>query len=243
MKDKEWVIYGAFGLVPVVWLALLVAPCMKDGLVSAMELIPEALASPFAIKLSDESLKWAAIAIAAYLMGIGIYFSTRRNYRRGEEMGSAKWGDAAKLNKRYAAKAPGESKLLTQNVRIGLDGRAHRRNLNVLVCGGSGSGKTRFYVKPNLMQANTSFVCLDPKGENCRAVGGLLKAKGYEVRVLDLINMERSHCYNPFVYLKDDNDIQRLATNLFKSTTPKGSTSSDPFWGATRFRVKSTDIA
>ena len=103
MKDKEWVIYGAFGLVPVVWLALLVAPCMKDGLVSAMELIPEALASPFAIKLSDESLKWAAIAIAAYLMGIGIYFSTRRNYRRGEEMGSAKWGDAAKLNKRYAA--------------------------------------------------------------------------------------------------------------------------------------------
>lgn len=165
MKDKEWVIYGAFGLVPVVWLALLVAPCMKDGLVSAMELIPEALASPFAIKLSSESLKWAAIAIAAYLMGIGIYFSTRRNYRRGEEMGSAKWGDAAKLNKRYAAKVPEESKLLTQNVRIGLDGRAHRRNLNVLVCGGSGSGKTRFYVKPNLMQANTSFVCLDPKGQ------------------------------------------------------------------------------
>lgn len=165
MKDKEWVIYGAFGLVPVVWLALLVAPCMKDGLVSAMELIPEALASPFAIKLSSESLKWAAIAIAAYLMGIGIYFSTRRNYRRGEEMGSAKWGDAVKLNKRYAAKATEESKLLTQNVRIGLDGRAHRRNLNVLVCGGSGSGKTRFYVKPNLMQANTSFVCLDPKGQ------------------------------------------------------------------------------
>ena len=230
MKDKEWVIYGACGLVPVVWLALLVAPCMKYGLVSAMELIPEALASPFAIKLSGESLKWVVIAIAAYLMGIGIYFSTRRNYRRGEEMGSAKWGDAAKLNKRYAAKAPGESKLLTQNVRIGLDGRAHRRNLNVLVCGGSGSGKTRFYVKPNLMQANTSFVCLDPKGENCRAVGGLLNAKGYEVRVLDLINMEKSHCYNPFVYLKDDNDIQRLATNLFKSTTPKGSTSSDPFW-------------
>ena len=230
MKDREWIIYGAFGLVPVVWLALLVAPCMKYGLVSAMELIPEALASPFAIKLSGESLKWVVIAIAAYLMGIGIYFSTRRNYRRGEEMGSAKWGDAAKLNKRYAAKAPGESKLLTQNVRIGLDGRAHRRNLNVLVCGGSGSGKTRFYVKPNLMQANTSFVCLDPKGENCRAVGGLLNAKGYEVRVLDLINMEKSHCYNPFVYLKDDNDIQRLATNLFKSTTPKGSTSSDPFW-------------
>ena len=75
-----------------------------------------------------------------------------------------------------------------------------------------------------------------PKGENCRAVGGLLKANGYKVRVLDLINMEKSHCYNPFVYLKDDNDIQRLVTNLFKSTTPKGSTSSDPFWDIAAYK-------
>ncbi|OJU10673.1 MAG: conjugal transfer protein TraG, partial [Clostridiales bacterium 43-6] len=106
----------------------------------------------------------------------------------------------------------------------------HKRNLNVLICGGSGSGKTRFYAKPNVMQCNTSMVILDPKGEIVRDTGKLLEKKGYEVRILDLINMERSHCYNPFVYLYTDNDVQRLVTNLFKSTTPKGSQTNDPFW-------------
>lgn len=115
-------------------------------------------------------------------------------------------------------------------MRIGLDGKKHRRNLNILVCGGSGAGKTRFFCKPNAMQCNTSFVVLDPKGEIVRDIGGLLEKKGYEVRVLDLINMHRSHCYNPFVYLRNDNDVQRLVTNLFKATTPKGSQSQDPFW-------------
>lgn len=119
---------------------------------------------------------------------------------------------------------------MTQNVKIGLNAKKHRRNLNTLVCGGSGAGKTRFYCKPNLMQANTSFVILDPKGEILRDTGGLLEAKGYEIRVLDLISMEKSHCYNPFVYLQSDNDVQRLVTNLFKSTTPKGAQAQDPFW-------------
>ena len=105
-----------------------------------------------------------------------------------------------------------------------------RRNLNVLVIGGSGAGKTRFYVKPNVMQANCSMVILDPKGEILRDTGYMLMKKGYKVRVLDLIEMSRSHCYNPFVYLRDDNDVQRLVTNLFKSTTPKGASSQDPFW-------------
>ena len=123
-----------------------------------------------------------------------------------------------------------ENKLFTQHVRIGLDTHKHRRNLNTVVLGGSGAGKTRFYAKPNLCQANTSFVILDPKGELLRDTGHLLEKKGYDVRVLDLLNMEKSFCYNPFVYLRDDNDVQRLVTNLFKSTTPKDSKSSDPFW-------------
>ena len=122
------------------------------------------------------------------------------------------------------------NKILSQHLSIGYNAKLHRRNFNTIVVGGSGAGKTRFYAKPNLMQANTSFVCLDPKGELLRDTGGLLKAKGYEVRVLDLINMERSDCYNPFMYIQSDNDIQRLVTNLFKSTTPKGSQSNDPFW-------------
>lgn len=143
---------------------------------------------------------------------------------------SAIKGNAGALNKKYRDKDPSANKLLTQNVRIGLDGKKHRRNLNILVCGGSGAGKTRFFCKPNAMQCNTSFVILDPKGEIVRDIGGLLENKGYEVRVLDLINMHRSHCYNPFVYLRNDNDVQRLVTNLFKATTPKGSQSQDPFW-------------
>ena len=158
------------------------------------------------------------------------FYRPRRNYRRGEEHGSAKWGSARTVNRKYRAAAPEENKIFTQNVRMGLDGRKHSRNLNTVVVGGSGAGKTRFYAKPNLCQANTSFTVLDPKGELLRSAGHLLRQKGYEVRVLDLLNMEKSHCYNPFVYLRDDNDVQRLVTNLFKSTTPKGSQSNDPFW-------------
>ena len=166
-----------------------------------------------------------------YGMGIGIYLSTRRNYRRREEHGSAKWGSAKAIDKKYRQSPPSENKLMTQNVRIGLNAKKHRRNLNTLVCGGSGAGKTRFYCKPNLMQtSNSSQVILDPKGEILRDVGNLLEKAGYEIKVLDLISMEKSHCYNPFVYLRNDNDIQRLVTNLFKSTTPKGSQSNDPFW-------------
>lgn len=186
--------------------------------------------NPFQIELCEDSLKTVLVLALCYGFDIGIYFSTRRNYRRREEHGSAKWGDARAVNRKYAQNPKSENKLMTQNVSIGLNAKKHRRNLNTLVCGGSGAGKTRFYCKPNLMQANTSFVILDPKGEIVRDVGSLLEAKGYDIKILDLISMEKSHCYNPFVYLRSDNDIQRLVTNLFKSTTPKGSQSNDPFW-------------
>ena len=231
-NQKAGIILAACGILPVVWIALLTAPFVGGGLVEVIRNFPIAMQSPFSITVCEDSVKTVLIFLLAYAMGIGIYFSTRRNYRRREEHGSAKWGDAKTLNKKYADKNFSANKLLTQTVRIGLDGKKHRRNLNVLVCGGSGAGKTRFYCKINAMQcdAETSMVILDPKGEIVRDVGGLLEQKGYEVRVLDLINMHRSHCYNPFVYLRDDNDVQRLVTNLFKATTPKGSQSQDPFW-------------
>ena len=224
------VVLSLIGIIPVVWLALKIAPSVGGGLA---EILPELMSvfdNPFHIELCEDSVKTVLVLLLCYGMGIGIYFSTRRNYRRREEHGSAKWGEARTVNKRYAQHPKSENKLMTQNVSIGLNAKKHRRNLNTLVCGGSGAGKTRFYCKPNLMQANTSFVILDPKGENVRDVGKLLEAKGYEIKVLDLISMEKSHCYNPFVYLQSDNDIQRLVTNLFKSTTPKGSQSNDPFW-------------
>lgn len=228
--QKTSLILAGCGIFPIVWFALLTAPYVDGGLVEIIENLSIAMNNPFHITVCEDSVKTVLLFLLAYGMGIGIYLSTRKNYRRREEHGSAKWGNASAINKKYQDKNPSANKLLTQNVRIGLDGKKHRRNLNILCCGGSGAGKTRFFCKPNAMQCNTSMVVLDPKGEIVRDVGGLLEKKGYEVRVLDLINMHKSHCYNPFVYLKNDNDVQRLVTNLFKATTPKGSQSQDPFW-------------
>ena len=220
-----------FGILPVVWLGLLIAPAAHGGLPEILARFPAAMNDPFHIELCGDSLKTVLVLLCVYGLSIGVFLSSRRSYRRGEEHGSAKWGNARAVNKKYRAIKPKENKIFTQNVRMGLDDRKHRRNLNTIVVGGSGAGKTRFYGKANLYQASTtSYLCLDCKGEMLRDTGYLLKQKGYEVRVLDLLNMEKSHCYNPFVYLRDDNDVQRLVTNLFKSTTPKSSQSNDPFW-------------
>ena len=189
-----------------------------------------AMNSPFSIHWTDYSLRCLFFFSLGYGVIALVVTSNQKNRRRGEEHGSAKWGDPKAINRKYADKEPTANKILTQNVAIGLDGRRHRRNLNVLVVGGSGAGKTRFYAKPNIMNTNTSLIVLDCKGEILRDTGGLLEANGYDIKVLDLINMEKSHCYNPFAYLRNDNDIQRLVTNLFKNTTPKGAQSQDPFW-------------
>ena len=218
------------GIIPVVWIALLIAPNIDGGLVGIVNGLADISDNFYKVEICENSLKTVLFFLLVYGLSLAMYFTTRKNYRKREEYGSAKWGSARLVNKKYSDKDKFKNKLLTQNVAIGLDGRKHRRNLNTLVCGGSGAGKTRFYCKPNLMQCNTSFVVLDPKGEMLRDEGNLLEKEGYEIRVLDLINMEKSHCYNPFVYIKNDNDVQRLVTNLFKSTTPKGSQSSDPFW-------------
>ncbi len=231
--SKANIILYTLGILPVIWLGMLVAPYTADGLVGIIENFSVIMENPFHISFCEDSLKTVLILLLIYALGIGIYLSTDKNYRCREEHGSAKWGKATVIKKKYADKDTKQNKLLTQNTAIGLDGRKHRRNLNVLVCGGSGSGKTRFYAKPNIMQANTSFIVLDPKGELLRDTGYLLEQNGYEIKVLDLINMDKSDCYNPFVYIKDDNDIQRLVTNLFKNTTPKGSQAQDPFWDQT----------
>ena len=229
-RENNPLLFCLLGIIPVVWLGLLIAPAVSGGLPSILTHFAAAMNRPFSIELCKDSLKTVLVLLLVYALGIGIFLSTRRNYRRGEEHGSAHWGNARTVNKKYRDENAEENKVFTQNVRMGLNTRKHRRNLNTVVVGGSGAGKTRFYAKPNLCQANTSYVVLDPKGELLRDTGYLLEQKGYEVRVLDLLNMERSFCYNPFLYLRDDNDVQRLVTNLFKSTTPKGSQSNDPFW-------------
>ena len=170
----------------------------------------------------------AGLRLAVYLKG-----KNAKKYRHGMEYGSARWGTQKDIEP-FEDPVFANNVILTRTERLMMGNRpknpANARNKNVLVVGGSGSGKTRFWLKPNLLQCHSSYVVTDPKGEILRDTGKLLESKGYEVRVLDLISMEKSHCYNPFVYLQNDNDVQKLVTNLFKSTTPKGSQSQDPFW-------------
>ena len=229
-ENKPLIIVFLICILPVIWVGLKIAPSVNGGLVTILPCLLKIFDNPFSIELCEDSLRTVLVLLLAYGLGVGVFFSTRKNYRHREEHGSAKWGNARKINKKYMQKPESDNKIMSNSVKVGLNGKKHRRNLNTLICGGSGSGKTRFYAKPNLMQANTSFVVLDPKGENLRDEGVWLEEQGYDVVFLDLINMEKSHCYNPFVYLRDDNDVQRLVTNLFKSTTPKGAQSNDPFW-------------
>lgn len=227
MSKKDNIIFFLVGMIPVIWIALLIAPISNGGLIEIITNLDKAINNPFKIIIVGNTLKCVLLFLLIYILGIFIYYSSKKNYRREEEHGSAKWGDVFNISKKYRQN---DDKILTQNFWIGYNAKVHRRNLNTIVIGGSGAGKTRFYAKPNLMQANTSFVVLDPKGENLRDTGNLLKKYGYEIKVLDLINMDKSHCFNPFVYIESDNDIQKLVTNLFKATTPKGSSTSDPFW-------------
>lgn len=230
-KDKQVeLVFYFVGAVFIAWLLVLVAPCIHEGLFDAIIYLNEAMNSPFSFELCQDTLKCILISESIYSFSYLAYYYNRKNYRRNEEYGSAKWANNKAVNKKYAEKDYYSNKILSQNVRIGLDGRRHRRNLNTLVIGGSGAGKTRFFGKPNLMQCNTSFVILDPKGEQLRDVGNLLEKEGYVIKVVDLINMNRSHCYNPFRYIKDDKDVLKLITNLIRNTTPKGSQTNDPFW-------------
>ncbi|MEE0032529.1 MAG: type IV secretory system conjugative DNA transfer family protein, partial [Agathobaculum butyriciproducens] len=185
---------------------------------------------PFVLRWTAHTPKFMLGAMVLYLCLIGMYYSTRQNKRTGEEHGSARWGNVHALNRRYRDKKPENNVILTQHLQMGLDGRKHRRNLLQVIVGGSGAGKTRFVIKPNIYLANTSYIVTDPKGEVTRAVVPLLLRKGYEVRIFDLIDPAKSDYYNPFHYIRKDADVFRLIDNFIKNTTPKNSHNSDPFW-------------
>lgn len=229
-KNKEEFIFLGLLIIPITWLAILIAPYMDQGLIYALPHFSEVLNHPFDLHWNSNTFKAITIFIIAYLLGIGIYLSSPKNYRRQQEYGSARWANPNFVCKKYANKEYSSNKIFSQNVRMGLDGKKHRRNLNTIVIGGSGAGKTRFYAKPNILQCNTSFVVLDPKGEIIRSVGHLLEAKDYVIKVIDLIDMSKSLGYNPFHYIQNDKDILKLITNLIRNTTPKGSNTNDPFW-------------
>lgn len=220
------------GLPVIWWAAILIADAIQPGrnLFELMEVLTEKLNHPFQLHYTEYTIKSVLVCTLLYAAGIGIFYSSQKNYRRGEEHGSARWGDARHICKKYSQKPYSQNILLTQNFRISLDTHEHRRCLNILVVGGSGAGKSRGFALPNIMQCCCSMVITDPKAELLRKTGGLLEKKGYEVRVFDLINPDTSFCYNPFEYVHDDKDVLRLISNLIQNTTPKGSQSSDPFW-------------
>ncbi len=230
--DRAALIVLILLVIPVAWFALILAPIMMTdpNFAQLLDGLNAAMAEPLRVRWVDASPKYLLLFMGLYAVSILAWASSRRRTKPLEEYGSARWGDARQITKKYAARDPTANLLLTAHFKLGLDGRAHRRNLNVLVVGGSGSGKTRFYAKPNVMQGNTSFVVTDPKGELCRDTGGLMKKLGYDVKVIDLINMNQSFGYNPLQYISSDNDVLRLVTNLIRNTTPKGTNTNDPFW-------------
>ena len=211
----------------VVWAALLIAQCWGGSLLELLQKLTAALQSPLDITWTEQSVPSILICSGAYVFGLLLYSATRKRTRDGEEHGSATWGSAQEVNRMFAQK---KSKILTRHVRLGLDSKKHRRSLNVLVIGGSGAAKTRSYVLPNVLEANTNYVITDPKSEVLLATGGYLKSQGYDVRVLNLVNLEESDGYNPFRYLRDEKDVLKLVNNLIQATTPKESKASDPFW-------------
>ena len=225
-KSNDTLFY-LIGIIPVVWLALLLAQSLGGGLPELLRNLTSALEQPTNIIWTDKSLPTILICLAAYGMAVLLYRTNQGRTRDGEEHGSAVWETPTSVNAQFAQK---DSIPLTQHVRLGLDTHKHRRSLNVLVIGGSGAAKTRSFVLPNILTANTNYVITDPKSEVLLATGGYLKEQGYDVRVLNLVNLEQSDGYNPFRYLRDEKDVLKLVNNLIQSTTPKGSHESDPFW-------------
>lgn len=233
-QENQRTIYILLGILSVfvIWLALMVAGCYEENikLFELLDRLTAAMNNPTHITFNEYSLKAVLIFLFLYAMAIGVYFSSRENRRPGEEHGSARWGNVKSVVRRYMDKDSYKNIILSQNMRLGLNAKKHRRNLNVLVVGGSGAGKTRFYAKPNLMQCNTSFIVADPKGEMLRSIAPLLIENGYDIKVFNLIEPENSDGYNPFVYIRKDEDVIKLISNLIQNTTPKNAQQNDPFW-------------
>lgn len=222
-------LWALFSL-PVLYFAVMAASVYEEGM-TLFQLMPLLTGSTL------EEIRWTAytprfilLFMGLYAGGIVLYYSAQQNRRPGEEHGSAKWGSVRELNKKYSDKDPKRNAILTKHLSMSLNGRQHLRNLLQIVVGGSGAGKTRYVVKPNLMLANASFIATDPKGELVRAVAPLLLQQGYVVKVFDLIDPAHSDSYNPFRYIRKDSDVFRLINNFIQNTTPKGAHESDPFW-------------
>ena len=233
-KKKPSVIFIAVGALLAAYLGYLVGGAWEQGLdlMKFMDRFNEVCSAPFANYFNENTVKTVAICLGIYAMAILMYYTSQRNYMPGKEYGTARFENPQRVNSVLMDKDENFNRILSQNVKMSLDFRRLKLNGNILICGGSGAGKTFYEVKPNLMQMphNCSFICTDPKGEILRSCGQMLKDNGYNVKVINLLEMDKSDCYNPFSYIREETDIVKLITNLISNTTPKGSTPSDPFW-------------
>ena len=235
MSGSAVLLWAALAI-PVLWLALLGGGCCGEGvrLLTWLDAFSAALQTPFVIHITPYTKKFVLAALALYGFAIAWYYAEKGNRRPGEEHGSAYWGDAREVCAHFKTRRKDRYLLISKHIRISMNVRKlppqHQVNANILVIGGSGAGKTRYFIKPNLMQADCSYIVCDPKGETYRAVGGLLEKMGYEVMIFNLIDMTHSDCYNPFAYLHTDVDAFRLINTLIQNTTPQKSQTSDPFW-------------
>lgn len=233
-KKKPSLLFISIGSVLAAYLGYLIAGAWYQGIgfQEFMDAFNGVCSNPFGNYFNENTVKMVAIALGIYAMAILMYYTSQRNYMPGKEFGTAKFENPQMVNKVLADKDENFNRILSQNVKMSLDFKRLKLNGNILICGGSGAGKTFYEVKPNLMQMphNCSFICTDPKGEILRCCGTMLKNNGYNVKVINLLEMDKSNCYNPFSYIREETDIVKLITNLISNTTPKGSTPSDPFW-------------
>ncbi|RGR49769.1 type IV secretory system conjugative DNA transfer family protein, partial [Agathobacter rectalis] len=233
-KKKPSLIFILVGAVLAGYLGYLINGAWTEGIAfnEFMDRFNEVCAVPFANYYNSNTVKAVAIALGIYAMAIVMYYTSQRNYMPGKEFGTARFENPKQVKKILADKDENFNRILSQNVKMSLDFRRLKLNGNILICGGSGAGKTFYEVKPNLMQMphNCSFICTDPKGEILRSCGQMLKNNGYNLKVINLLEMDKSDCYNPFSYIREETDVVKLITNLISNTTPKGATPSDPFW-------------
>ena len=227
VKPVVWALLGVFS----VYLAIAAASAYEEGsnIFVWMGHFSEVLKRPSLLRWTPYTVKCIIVVLLLCAFAVLLYRSDREKRRPGGEYGTAKWEAAETMNQKYADK-DGPNVILTQHVSIGMDGYKHQRNLNVLVVGGSGSGKTRYFCKPGLMDANCSYLVVDPKGEMLRSTGHFLKSQGYDIKVFDLIHPHQSDGYNPFRYIREEPDVLKLMDNLVKNTTPPKGASNDPFW-------------
>ena len=191
--------------------------------------LKEQMANPLKIKVTAYTPYTMITVFFTVFLSIMVQKTSQKNYRFGKEHGSARWADAAMLTKQLGDK-DNYHRILSQNLRLSMNTRKTMRNNNIFCIGGSGAGKSMFLIKCNIMEMQGSFAATDPKGELLGSAGNYLKANGYQIKVFNLISPKESNKYNPFSYIRTETDVLKLITNLIKNTTPKKSSSNDPFW-------------